>query len=549
MATYAKVQLALLTSLWQNKDGTKEYMTLPVLGLWKDEGEFRDYLAANIARLEAGLSLIEAEHTLSNASGAGGRVDILAQDSLGNYVCIEVKRSDNSARATLNELSKYLVLFCNENDLPKERVRCILVSTHWHEVRLPLSVFADMSGADVSGYEATAHDGELCLCRQELHDIEFSPQISPEICVLYFADEVTRKQHLLRVEERIAQLPFLRVAMLELDPKPGSISISYVAVTYLWKIPVELYPEIETVIGHELGWLSPYAHPNSIAETDTSYWLFEEDDDCSIFYSGSARFGTPEKVSNLLERFAFKRVEKVGNWQPKDVVNTDQKLLSQMTSYSSLTGGAKQNDHSYFATTRPQLKNGYKREVSGFLEFLSFSSVFKSAAGKFLVCLETAHVEVCLEANRGRNTFIELYMSSRVGRSQLASFQIIVTVDGKITEGLAGGYYWDGKRMPQDPESNMDTAFGGVSLMIMKAFSSAEWDADEDTLALHGLIPAVFKLSNDTQDLVSRGGDIDSLLLPFNDFERINRPYIQDLVRLINSVSDLGSVDFSPEGE
>lgn len=109
-------------------------MEFPVLGLWKNEAGLRDHLAENLEKIELGLTLVKTEHAVPNARGAGGKVDILATDTLGNYVCIEVKRSDNSARATLNELSKYLVLLCQQNDLQKERVRCVLVSTHWHEV-------------------------------------------------------------------------------------------------------------------------------------------------------------------------------------------------------------------------------------------------------------------------------------------------------------------------------------------------------------------------------------------------------------------------------
>lgn len=520
-------------------------MDFPVLGRWQNEDQFRDYLAANLELLESALTLLDTEHKLPNSAGAGGRVDILAKDSLGNFVCIEVKRSDNSARATLNELSKYLVLFCRENDLPKERVRCILISTHWHEVRLPLSAFAEMSGADVSGYEAVIHDGKLRLLCQELQKIEFSPQISPEICVLYFPNEALRQKHLERVEQRIVQLPFIRSAMLYLDPTPGSNFVDYVAINYIWKIPAELHSEIEDVIGQKLGWLSPYAHPKSYVETDTAYWLFEEDDDFSTFYSASARVGTPEKVSNLLERFTFGQIHKVGRWSKSDVVNTEQKLLSQMTSFSPLMGGSKQHAYTYSAVTQPRLHKGFELEVSGFLEFLSIAPVFQAAAEKFLASFQSTETEIGLVANRGRNTFIELYLSSRSGSSQLPSFQIAVSEGDEVIGCLAGGYYWDGKTIPADPVKNMNAAFGGVSVMLLQAYSSAEWDANEDTLVMHGLIPAVFKITNGVHELVARGGDINSQVLSFADFAKINEPYLKSLVQSINSVSDLGAADFT----
>ena len=518
-------------------------MKLPVLGRWENEGGLRDHIAKHLEILEPALTLVEIEHTLPNAHGAGGRVDILAMDALGNYVCIEVKRSDNSARATLNELSKYLVLFCQEHDVQKERVRCVLVSTDWHEVLLPLSTFAVTCGADVSGYKAHMKNGELVLDRQALQTISFLPRISPEICVMYFKDEPARQQYLHRVEERAAKLPFIRSALLILNPRPNSKFVDHLVVAYIWNIPVEFYPDLESVVGNKVGWLAPYSHPNAKAESDASYWVFEEGDDLSTYYSGSARFGTPEKVANLLGRFDFAGIKKVGRWSEKDLINTNEKLLSQMVSFSPMTGGAKQNVYTYAALARPQLEKGFAREVSDFLHFLSFSSVFRSAAATYLASLLSENVEVAFEANRARNTFMDLYLSKRSGVSQLASFQIIVSDNKVPTAGLVGAYYWDGQTFPRDAAIKMDEAYGGVSLTLMQAFSGAEWDSDQDTMAMHGLIPVVFKLLDNSKTLVSRGGKIDSQIRPFDDFAWFNDAYLTDLAQVIESASDLGAQD------
>jgi len=64
----------------------------------------------------------------------------------------------------------------------------------------------------------------------------------------------------------------------------------------------------------------------------------------------------------------------------------------------------------------------------------------------------------------------------------------------------------------------------------MQAFSIAEWDADTDILAMHGLIPAVFQITLDGLELVTRPGGIDAPLLSFDDFARVNHTYIEDLV-------------------
>lgn len=152
---------------------------LPVLGLFRDEAELRDYLASHIELVGPDLELLKVEYPLDNPNGAGGRIDILASDRFGHVVCIEVKRSDQSARAALNELSKYVSLLYERDRVPREMIRCIVVSTHWAELQLPLSYFAASSGVDVIALKAVGNDGVIALEPVELRGPEFLPQLCP----------------------------------------------------------------------------------------------------------------------------------------------------------------------------------------------------------------------------------------------------------------------------------------------------------------------------------------------------------------------------------
>lgn len=62
------------------------------------EDDIRRYLARHLELLERGLTLLKEEFPLANPAGAGGRIDILARDSFGQFVLIEIKRSDKAAR-------------------------------------------------------------------------------------------------------------------------------------------------------------------------------------------------------------------------------------------------------------------------------------------------------------------------------------------------------------------------------------------------------------------------------------------------------------------
>lgn len=115
------------------------------------ESQIRDRLAAQLTQLEPGLTLVGTEVQLNNPAGARGFVDILARDALGNRVVIEIKKSDASARAALHEIYKYLALLQVEQAIPPHKLRCLLLSTDWHELLVPFSEFVRTSPYQVEG--------------------------------------------------------------------------------------------------------------------------------------------------------------------------------------------------------------------------------------------------------------------------------------------------------------------------------------------------------------------------------------------------------------
>jgi hypothetical protein len=108
------------------------------------EDRIRDYLADHLELIGDGLLLIRKEHALPNPSGSGGKIDILARDKFGVFVVVEIKRSDQAARQTLNEIHKYTGLLRTLHGLDETQVRVVIVSTEWNELRLPLSECVDI---------------------------------------------------------------------------------------------------------------------------------------------------------------------------------------------------------------------------------------------------------------------------------------------------------------------------------------------------------------------------------------------------------------------
>src|ERR1700734_3827210 len=116
------------------------------------EARLRDELANRLEILEPGLTLRSVEYRLPNEHGAAGSVDILATDRYSATVIIELKKSNQTARQALHELHKYVALIKYDHGLRDSQIRCMLVSTEWHELLVPLSEFLHSAPWTVDGY-------------------------------------------------------------------------------------------------------------------------------------------------------------------------------------------------------------------------------------------------------------------------------------------------------------------------------------------------------------------------------------------------------------
>ncbi|PPF36397.1 hypothetical protein C5B93_09550 [Rathayibacter sp. AY1A2] len=117
------------------------------------EAGLRDALAENLNVVGEELSLIKVEYHLRNTNGASGSIDILARDGRGDLVIIELKRADQTARQALHELEKYVALLAQNHGIRTDQLRCILISTTWHELAVPFSRYQSHADFYLTGLE------------------------------------------------------------------------------------------------------------------------------------------------------------------------------------------------------------------------------------------------------------------------------------------------------------------------------------------------------------------------------------------------------------
>lgn len=101
--------------------------------------------------IEPHLTLVATEYHLTNDQGASGLIDLLARDASGDLVVIELKRSDQTARQALHALEKYVGLLAADRGIRVDRLRCLLLSTTWHELLVPFARFVSHADFHATG--------------------------------------------------------------------------------------------------------------------------------------------------------------------------------------------------------------------------------------------------------------------------------------------------------------------------------------------------------------------------------------------------------------
>jgi hypothetical protein len=117
------------------------------------ENELRDLLAGQLEVLESGLRLEEIEKYIPNNLGTKSFIDLLAVDTGGRWVLIEIKRSDSAARQAIHEVLKYVEGVKQHLGTRDDEIRVMVVSTEWDELLVPYSRFIKETSISITGFK------------------------------------------------------------------------------------------------------------------------------------------------------------------------------------------------------------------------------------------------------------------------------------------------------------------------------------------------------------------------------------------------------------
>ncbi|MFZ5776343.1 MAG: endonuclease NucS domain-containing protein [Thermodesulfobacteriota bacterium] len=188
----------------------------------------RDQLATRLGILEPGLTLLDIEHYIPSGSGARGFLDILARDRNGLFVLVELKRSDSSAREALHELLKYLGLFVAKHGLRRAQIRCFIVSTTWHELRVPFAELSRTESFQFEGYQLNIAPDGTPLAAHQIQPV--SPEelaLDPAYWIACFTDPDHRAQTVRAMASSLKRFPDLNCLFVEHQYEGNNPNICY----------------------------------------------------------------------------------------------------------------------------------------------------------------------------------------------------------------------------------------------------------------------------------------------------------------------------------
>lgn len=507
------------------------------------EDKIRDYLAEHLDLLESGLEFVEKEYPLPSKIGAGGRIDLLAKDSFGHRVIIEIKRADQSARQALHEIHKYIALFRGSQGLDESRIRLIVVSTTWHELLLPLSEFAATTPYSVDGIAITAlPDGTITQATKvSLVDINKSAafKFSRIQAIYLYSIAETRDQS----EDKL-------IAAIQ---SAGVEDFLILRCSYVGQNPIAFPYALYVCFS------SPFRHlPPSEAESLKTRIEWEEEldePDENFMVAANARMvdfyddfeiGYPEKLTKILTEWSVLLSVRSGRFAEGKSTLTDEELIKLA---QAVDGGSP----IYFAkTSSPRFEASWESLRTDLPRVLEGNKGWADIVPRYIdeIAAKCPTASVSVSIYNPANLLMALYwIAWNEDYSKCPTLEIIIEDKAtKVIRILLGILVWNGREIRATPEEIIERVYGDLEHWLVSISFGSTAENESAALSAHNLasfcVEWQFEGGRETGpiEVLVENGDLcrrtfnDESHRPFGEFCAENSDYLADLQTQIQKV-------------
>lgn len=541
------------------------------------EAKIRDFLSTHLGIIEPGLTLARMEYRLENADGASGRIDILARDRHNHLVVIELKRSDVAARQALHELNKYVVLLRERLGLPYARIRCILVSTAWHELSAPFAEYRRRAPYSVDGRRLCVDERGVpthCTSVNERTEGE-ERTVVPFHSIYLFEREAARDAAVSTLSECAQAVGLADFCILLLDstaenPEHFPLTHSlYFAVDSLTEAQIELRaPDEQARVASQ-----HQPSPDADSGSDSDRAMFGEPDweddpdentlerrfrterrliaataNRHIGIHDSFEIGYPEKFAVMLATsWKVSKIIRIGRLHELDDAFTDEDILTE------LCGECGGNSRMFISSSSPRLEHSWQRLLDAPKYCLLGNDNWAEAYRRFLCWIAgiDASASVSVTIFNPLDIVVTIWDAMASGSSRyVPAMEVVARLSNaqeiKVLKGLV---VWDPSVRPVDPEMLIKSVYpdGLRSYRLYRHFGDS-WTRDGQMMAAHGLVYDAFvlELTEEGENKVFRLDDRGTLVpldreLPlFHAFVDRNAEYCLKLAQLFGDEGPLG---------
>lgn len=399
-----------------------------------NEGVIRDFLAKDLNLIEVGLELIDTEYHLPNNVGSKGFIDILARDKHGLIVVIELKRSDAAARQCIHELFKYTGLLAQNHGIRLDQVRCIAVSTDWHELLLPFSELSNSSTFQLTGFKLTVDINGRPLAASKVQPLpaQLGVELCPEYTVFLYGNNQRRTDDLERMQKNFDLIDITDYVLIELnhvknDPRvlfPFGLLVALPSMRFV--DANQLHPSIQDRIDYDCRY--PVEMAISVAIQDGLDF-----DAIEISY--------PDKFINT----TADRQWRVGRWFNSGTLQISplrgkESVLAEIAGLDSGLGT------SFSKTLSPDNHIAWARFLGNLARHVMWCEGWKPGLFEFLEKMKNKGSSVSVHIYAPDDMMTVLHKMFIEGDpSYLPLMEVIASSDSGITDILIGYLEWTGK--------------------------------------------------------------------------------------------------------
>jgi len=309
------------------------------------ENRYRDFLAGHLEIIEPGLQLVDSEMLLANTEGAKGFVDLVARDKFDVLVLIEIKRSDSAARTALHELFKYMALFRKNHGLATHQIRCILLSTMWHELIVPFTDLVDVAPFELNGkmLYLDTDDNPASTADVDLAEAINALTICPKHDILLYAKPEDRAKDLDRIKEALVDAGVDDFYLIHMDHDGSNPHVIQQYALYLVISELSQRQRASVKEARDLRWRELDAPGNEDdAEVDldddepmdAESWEHEEEVFTWVHAAtraSTSEIGYPDKLRQVLDTWEPAAFTRAGRFH-SNLLWPDQSLISAAVS-------------------------------------------------------------------------------------------------------------------------------------------------------------------------------------------------------------------------